>query len=65
MNRNRKLDDMPDLLTIDQLADYLELPKSTLYQWRSRQRGPRSLTVGRRIRYRKTDVIKWLEEQET
>jgi excisionase family DNA binding protein len=54
----------PDpLLTVDQVARYLGKPKSTLYAWRSRGQGPRAIRVGNVLRYRYSDVERWLDEQ--
>lgn len=37
---------MEELLTPSQVAAYLGVPIATLYQWRHRDRGPRSVRVG-------------------
>ena len=51
----------PDqLLTAQQLADYLEVPIATLYAWRYRGEGPPGFRVGRHIRYRWADVERWI-----
>ena len=52
------------LLTPEQLAEWLILPTATLTQWRSRRVGPRYLRVGRHIRYRASDVERWLQTRE-
>lgn len=49
------------LLTIDQVADWLGIPKGTLYQWRSKHRGPRSIKVGNIVRYRRSAVEEYLD----
>lgn len=54
---------MDPLLTTQQLADYLQKPVSTLYQWRYRSEGPRGIKVGGNVRYRLSDVQAWLERQ--
>ncbi|MFC1714810.1 helix-turn-helix domain-containing protein [Candidatus Poribacteria bacterium] len=52
-------------LTIDQVSEYLQVPKNTLYKYTSenttrlRLRGVR---IGRALRFRLSDVDKWLEE---
>ncbi len=51
------------LLTVEELADYLGVPVATLYQWRYRREGPPGFRVGRYIRYRQTDVEAWIERQ--
>ncbi|GAA1830148.1 hypothetical protein GCM10009812_23310 [Nocardioides marinus] len=48
------------LWSVEQLSDYLQVPIQTLYAWRSRGTGPRSLRVGRYVRYRHGDVAAWL-----
>ena len=35
------------LLTVEDLADYLGVPVTTLYQWRYRSEGPPGFRVGR------------------
>jgi len=49
------------LLTIGQLADLLQVPVGTLYQWRHRRYGPPGRRVGRHVRYRPEDVKAWLD----
>ncbi|WP_431876178.1 helix-turn-helix transcriptional regulator [Amycolatopsis sacchari] len=52
------------LLTIDDLSDYLGIPKGTLYQWRTKGYGPTGIRVGKHVRYRPDDVDAWLDGQE-
>lgn len=49
------------LLTIEQVADWLGVPKGTLYQWRSRHQGPRAIKVGGGLRYRRNEVDAYLD----
>lgn len=51
------------LLTIDDLAEMLKVPKQTLYAWRYRSEGPLGHRIGRHVRYRLTDVDEWLTSQ--
>jgi excisionase family DNA binding protein len=51
------------LLTIDDLADYLGIPKNTLYQWRTKGYGPTGVRVGKYVRYRPEDVDTWIDQQ--
>jgi excisionase family DNA binding protein len=54
----------PDrLMTIDQVADYTQLPKFTLYKMRSVGRGPRAARLGKHLRYRKSDVDAWIRSK--
>jgi Predicted transcriptional regulator len=52
----------PDpLLTIDDVAGWLGKPKNTLYAWHSRGKGPRAIRVGNTLRYRRSEVERWLD----
>lgn len=53
----------PDpLLTIDDVAAWLGKPKNTLYAWHSRGKGPRAIRVGNTLRYRRSEVERWLDD---
>lgn len=54
----------PIWLTVDELADRLQIPKATIYQWRGRQLGPLGVKFGRFVRYRLSDVERWEQDQE-
>lgn len=49
------------LLSPEELAEYLGIPVATIYQWRHKGTGPRSMKVGRHVRYRHSDVDVWLD----
>ena len=49
------------LLSIDELAAYLQIPKATLYAWRYRGHGPAGYRLGGHVRYRVADVESWIE----
>jgi len=49
------------LLTIGELAKYLDVPIATVRAWRANRTGPRGIRVGKHIRYRSSDVEIWLE----
>jgi excisionase family DNA binding protein len=51
------------LLTVEDLAKYLDVPVTTLYQWRYRRAGPPGFRVGRHLRYRWRDIEEWIEQQ--
>lgn len=54
---------LPELLSVPELASYLGVPVSTLYLWRTRGEGPPGFKIGKVVRYRASEVAKWLEEQ--
>jgi excisionase family DNA binding protein len=45
-----------------ELARYLDLPVSTIYRWNHAGGGPKRLRVGKHVRYRLSDVNRWLDE---
>lgn len=51
------------LLTIDQAAEYLAIPKATLYTWRTRRSGfgPRAVKIGGCLRFRLSDLDTWID----
>lgn len=55
----------PPLLTIEQLAAYLQMQESTLRRWRASKprKGPRAVLIGTQVRYRWEDVDNWLKDQ--
>jgi excisionase family DNA binding protein len=56
---------LPPLLTPRELADFLQVPVKTLYQWHYLRTGPTALRIGRHLRYRRSEVAGWLASQET
>ena len=51
------------LMTTQDLADYLEVPRATIYAWRHRRQGPPGFRVGRHLRFRFRDVEHWITER--
>ena len=49
------------LMTIEEVGAYLQVPIKTLYDWRHKGCGPRGMRVGRYVRYRRADVEIWLD----
>jgi len=61
------VDSEEQYLTIDDVSDILQIPKSTLYKYTARNTGkPRlkGVRIGRSLRFRKSDVNDWLEKLE-
>lgn len=51
-----------DTMNTDELADYLEVAKQTLFRWRQSGYGPAWMRIGPRIiRYKVSDVMEWEE----
>ena len=51
------------LLTAEELADFLDVPIKTLYAWRYRGEGPIGFRAGKHLRYRRSDIQRWIEQQ--
>ena len=56
-------DPHPELLTIAEAAELLRAPVATLRYWRHLNIGPLSFRVGRRVLYRRDDVLAWIDAQ--
>jgi excisionase family DNA binding protein len=52
-----------ELLTPDDLAHMLQVPKATIYAWRSHGEGPKGFRIGRHLRWRRSDANAWIEER--
>ena len=53
----------PELLTITEAAELLRAPVATLRYWRHLGTGPHSFRIGRSVRYWRSEVHRWLEDQ--
>jgi excisionase family DNA binding protein len=51
-------------LSLEELAAELSVTCQTLYDLRSQGRGPRGFRVGRRLRFRRSEILAWLERME-
>lgn len=54
---------MDDYLTTAETAALTRRPESTLAYWRHRGEGPKYARIGKRVLYRRADVVAWLEAQ--
>ncbi|MFZ0160913.1 MAG: helix-turn-helix domain-containing protein [Kineosporiaceae bacterium] len=52
---------MEQLWSVRDVSDYLGVPVTTLYRWRSQRYGPPARRVGKHLRYRAVEVVAWLE----
>lgn len=59
------MDDQDRLLTIAEAAALMRAPVATLRYWRHLGTGPHSFRVGRRVMYRHSDLLTWIEKQAT
>lgn len=63
MDTNTTLSGLEPLLTIEALAEYLDVPVATIRDWRTDGKGPCAIRVGGRVRFAVSDVLHWLAEQ--
>ena len=54
---------MDSLLTVDQIAAYLQVKPSTIYQWTHEGYIPH-VKLGNLVRFRVSQVDRWLEKRE-
>jgi predicted DNA-binding transcriptional regulator AlpA len=48
---------------MQEVADVVRVPVATLRYWRHLGTGPRSFRIGRGVRYWRTEVFAWLDDQ--
>lgn len=51
------------LLSIEELAEYLDVPVATIYDWRVDGKGPCAVRIGRRIKFAISDINAWIASQ--
>lgn len=51
---------MPDLMTVEEVAEFLRTPRGTLAQWRHHKKGPKSFKLGKRVLYDRSEVEEFL-----
>ncbi len=50
-------------MTAAEVADHYRLPLQTIYTWRYKGTGPKAVKLGRHLRYRRSEVERWADEQ--
>jgi predicted DNA-binding transcriptional regulator AlpA len=56
-------DHTTELLTQETLAAELKMKPQSLADWRHRGKGPDYVKLGQLVRYRRSDIDLWLDEQ--
>ena len=59
---SRKLEDLPDYSTRQELSGFTRVSVQTLARWTVEGKGPRVTKLGGAVRYAKADVLTWLEQ---
>jgi predicted DNA-binding transcriptional regulator AlpA len=55
-------EDLEPLLSMEEVAEILGVPMTTMRYWRKRREGPPSFRVGKFVKYRPADVRAFIEE---
>lgn len=63
METNTTVSGLEPLISIEALAEYLDVPVTTIRDWRTDGKGPCAIRVGGRVRFAVSDVLTWLAEQ--
>lgn len=63
MGANNVPTSLEPLISIEALSEYLDVPVTTIRDWRTDGKGPRAIRVGGRVRFATSDVLSWLAEQ--
>lgn len=50
-------------LSLEEIAEEINIPLRTLYARRSNGTGPRGYRIGKHVRVRRSDLAAWLESQ--
>ncbi len=53
-----------DLMDTPEVSQITGIPAATLSWYRATDQGPRSVKIGRRVRYHRADVLDWIAAQE-
>lgn len=59
--QTERLVELRELSTRPQLSEYLGIPVPTLARWAVEKKGPRITKLGHAVRYRREDVLAWIE----
>lgn len=51
------------LLTVPEVAEMTRLPEATIRWFRHVGKGPRSAKLGRRVVYKESEVMEWIERE--
>ncbi|MFD7657892.1 helix-turn-helix transcriptional regulator [Actinosynnema sp. NPDC059797] len=54
---------MTKLWGMKEVADFLDVPINTLYQWRTKKYGPPGKRIGKYVRFVPDDVRAWVDAQ--
>lgn len=53
---------LPEIATRRQVSDFTQIGVATLARWATEGKGPKFSKFGKAIRYRRADVMAWIEQ---
>ena len=53
----------PILMGLEEFEKLTGVPVNTQKDWRARGKGPRSAVIGGKVKYRRREVLAWIDEQ--
>lgn len=53
-----------EFLNTREVSDMTGIPVGTLRFWRHKRQGPESFALGKKVMYRRSEVTRWIAEQE-
>lgn len=62
MDEQTNIEGLEPLISVQQLADYLDVPPQRIYDWRTAGIGPRGYRFGRELRFTLAEVQRWIAE---
>lgn len=54
--------DLPRMLTVREVAEYLQVTTRTVYEWTARGELP-CIRISNRLRFLHSDVLRWVEQR--
>lgn len=61
MSAPQQIQELPELSTRRAVSEFTGISVPTLARWAAEGRGPQVTKLGNSVRYRKTDVLEWLD----
>lgn len=56
------LDEAPLMMTAEEIAKHLQISTRTVWRLKAKGDLPKSIKVGRAVRWQRSDILKWIQE---
>ncbi len=61
----RRSEELPDLLTVAELATYLGVTRKAIYRLRDKRKAPSAIWLQSGLRFARASVLQWVEREST